>query len=84
MGAASYKAPSSIIDHGKWIGPMWSQIDPNMILRYTPAKTQFTFRRKVTLDLRECPMVLAELTKLPEEARRGPLVVNPNTSFPYR
>ena len=42
----SYKAPSSIIEHGKkWIGPMWSQIDQNMILRYTPAKTQFTSRR---------------------------------------
>ena len=71
--------------HGKkWIGPMWSQIDQNMILRYTPAKTQFTTGAQVTLDLRECPMVLAELGKVPDEARRGPLIVNPNTGFPYR
>jgi integrase len=81
----SYKAPSSIIEHGKkWIGPMWSQIDQNMVLRYTPAKTQFTSGAQVTLDLRECPMVLAELGKVPDEARRGPLIVNPNTGFPYR
>ena len=81
----SYKAPSLIIDQGKkWIGPMWSQIDQNMILRYTPAKTQFTSGAQVTLDLRECPMVLAELSKTAEEARRGPLIVNPNTGFPYR
>ena len=65
----SYKAPSSIIDQGKkWIGPMWSQIDQNMILRYTPAKTQFTSGAQVTLDLRECPMVLAELG---EDTGRG-------------
>jgi integrase len=81
----SYKAPSSIIDRGKkWIGPIWSQIDANMILRYTPAKTQFTSGEKVTLDLRECPMVLAELAKVPEEARRGPLIINSRTGLPYR
>jgi integrase len=81
----SYKAPSSIIDRGeKWIGPMWSQIDQNMILRYTPAKTQFTSGAQVTLDLRECPMVLVELDKVPDEARKGPPIVNPNTGLPYR
>ena len=80
-----YKQPSSIIDRNKkWIGPMWSQIDPNMILRYTPAKTQFTTGAQVTLDLRECPMVLAELGKVPPEARHGPLIVNPRTILPYR
>jgi integrase len=81
----SYKVPSSIIDRGKkWVGPMWSQIDQNMILRYTPAKTQFTSGEKVTLDLRECPMVLAELSTVPNEARKGPLIVNPRTGIPYR
>jgi hypothetical protein len=81
----SYKQPSSIIDRNKkWIGPMWSQIDQNMILRYAPAKTQFTSGAQVTLDLRECPMVLAELGTMPEQARRGPLIVNPMTGLPYR
>ena len=78
------KRPSLIIDSNrKWLGPMWSQIDDNLILRYTPAKTQFTTGAQVTLDLRECPMVLAELEEVPPEARRGPLIVNPRTGFPY-
>lgn len=63
---------------------MWSQIDENMIFRYTPAKTQFTSGAKVALDLRMLPMVIEELAKMPEEARRGPLVVNPRTGLPYR
>ena len=85
VGAALLQSASSIIEHGKkWIGPTWSQIDANMILRYTPAKTQFTSGAQVTLDLRECPMVLVELSKVPAEARKGPLIVNPNTGFPYR
>ncbi|MFZ0986326.1 MAG: integrase, partial [Xanthobacteraceae bacterium] len=67
----------------KWIGPMWSQID-DMIFRYTPAKTQFTSGATVTLDLRMLPMVVEELAKVPEEARRGPLIVNPRTGLPYR
>jgi hypothetical protein len=42
------KRPSRIIDGwSKWIGPMWSQIDEHLILRYTPAKTQFTSGAKV-------------------------------------
>jgi integrase len=47
-------------------------------------KTQFTSGAQVTLDLRECPMVLAELAKIPVEARHGPLIVNPCTGLPYR
>jgi integrase len=79
------KRPSSIIDGtSKWIGPMWSQIDENMIFRYTPAKTQFTSGAAVTLDLRMLPMVLLELGNVPDEARRGPLIVNPRTGLPYR
>jgi len=79
------KRSSSIIDGtSKWIGPMWSQIDQNMIFGYTPAKTQFTSGAKVTLDLHMLPMVVEELAKVPEEARRGPLIVNPRTGLPYR
>jgi hypothetical protein len=63
---------------------MWSQIDENMILRYTPAKTQFTSGATVTLDLNMMPMVVEELAKVPVEARRGPLIVNPRTGLPYR
>jgi len=81
----SDKKPSLIIDGtSKWIGPMWSQIDENMILRYTPTKTQFTSGAQVVLDLSRLPMVVEELAKVPSEARRGPLIVNPRTSLPYR
>ena len=78
------KRPSSIIaDNQKWLGPMWAQIDEHLILRYTPAKTQFTTGAQVTIDLRECPMVLVELGKVPDEARHGPLIVSPKTGLPY-
>jgi len=79
------KKPSLIIDGtSKWVGPMWSQIDENLILRYTPKKTQFTSGAAVTLDLKLLPMVMEELAKVPVEARRGPLIVNPRTGLPYR
>lgn len=79
----SHKTPSLIIDaNSKWIGPMWSQIDEPLILRYTPAKTQFTTGAQVTLDLCECPMVIEELSKVPAEARRGPLIIS-QTGLPY-
>lgn len=79
------KKPSLIIDGtSKWVGPMWAQIDENLILRYTPAKTQFTSGATVTLDLSMMPMVVEELAKVPVEARRGPLIVNPRTGLPYR
>jgi len=81
----SDKKPSLIIDGtSKWIGPMWSQIDENMILRYTPTKTQFTSGAQVVLDLSTLPMLVEELAKVPSEARRGPLIVNPRTGLPYR
>lgn len=62
---------------------MWSQIDEHLILRYTPHKTQFTTGKRVTLDLRECPMVMIELGMVPVEARHGPLIVSPKTGLPY-
>jgi hypothetical protein len=81
----SDKKASLVIDgREKWIGPMWSQIDEKMILRYTPKKTQFTSGATVTLDLSMMPMVVKELSKVPVEARRGPLIVNPDTALPYK
>ena len=77
--------PSSVIDGmSKWIGPMWSQIDENLIFRYTPAKTQLTSGATVMLDLSMMSMVVEELAEVPIEVRRGPLIVNPRTGLPYR
>jgi integrase len=81
----SDKKPSLVLDGtSKWVGPLWAQIDDNLILRYTPAKTEFTSAAEVVLDLRMLPMVMEEMAKVPEEARRGPLIVNPRTGLPYR
>ncbi len=80
----SDKRPSPIINGSeKWIGPTWAQIDEDMILRYTPQKTQFTSGAQVVLDLRTLPMVLEELAERPNDARTGPLIVNPMTGLPY-
>jgi integrase len=81
---ADKKASSVIEGTSKWVGPMWSQIDEHMILRYTPQKTAFTSGAQVVLDLRQLPMVMEELASVPDEARRGPLIVNPRTGLPYR
>jgi integrase len=81
----SDKKPSLVLNGtSKWVGPMWAQIDDNLILRYTPAKTEFTSGAEVVLDLRMLPMVMEELANVPEQARRGPLIVNPRTGLPYR
>jgi integrase len=79
------KKASSIIDGtSKWVGPTWAQLDEHLVLRYAPQKTQFTSGAQVVLDLRTLPMVMEELARVPEEARRGPLIINPRTGFPYR
>jgi integrase len=80
----SDKKPSLVIaGNRKWVGPMRSQIDGNLILRYTPQKTQFTSGAEVVLDLRQMPMVLVELGNVSDADRQGPLIVNPATGVPY-
>jgi len=77
--------PSVVIDGGsKWIGPTWSQIDDNLILRITPGKTEGSSKARVLLDLRSYPMVVEELAVVSPEARKGPLIGNPRTQLPYR
>lgn len=79
------KRPSAVLAGGrKWIGPSWSQIDDNLILRSTPTKTEGTTEARVTFDLRACPMVLEEMERVPIEQRSGPIIVNPTTGLPYQ
>ena len=59
-------------------------IDSGLILRVTPTKTEQTSAASIEVDLSECPMVVEELSKIPVENRRGPLIVNPKTGLPYR
>jgi hypothetical protein len=77
--------PSLVIDRGKkWIGPMWSQVDENLLFHFTPTKTQNTTAKKIVIDFKLCPMILEELGEIPVEQRKGPLIVNPATGLPYR
>lgn len=78
------KRPSSVIHRGKkWLGPHWSQVDDNLVLKYKPTKTAFTSGAEVQIDLRECPMVIEELDAIPPETKVGPMVVDPKTKRPY-
>jgi hypothetical protein len=77
--------PSALIDSNKkWIGPTWVHVDRNLILRFTPTKTEDTSAAKITLDLHSYPMVMEELASISDDARKGPLIVNPKTGLPYR
>lgn len=77
--------PSIVQDRGmKWIGPMWSQVDENLIFRFIPTKTEATSGKQVQVDFAVCPMVVEELAHVPQDRRKGPLIVNPNTGLPYR
>ncbi|WP_439398450.1 tyrosine-type recombinase/integrase [Bradyrhizobium sp. PMVTL-01] len=80
----SDKRPSTVIHlTKKWLGPTWANVDESLILRWTPAKTEHTSGETIAIDLRACPMVMEELEWIPQEARQGPLVINPETGRPY-
>lgn len=77
--------PSAIIrGRKKWIGPMWSAIDKNLILaKVRPTKTEDTTEVEVSFDLSVCPMVTEELALIPEDKRVGPLIIKEANGLPY-
>lgn len=76
--------PSLVLARGqKWVGPMWSWIDGNLVLSLKPTKTEDTTEVEVSFDLSVCPMVMEELALLDENCRSGPLIVNEGTGLPY-
>lgn len=80
----SDKRPSAVLHNGwKWIGPTWANIDANLILRFTPGKTQTTTEAEVVIDLAACPMVMDEIVGLPPAARTGPLIMDYELGHPY-
>jgi hypothetical protein len=80
----SEKHPSAVIDgRHKWVGPTWAHVDENLVLRWTPTKTEDTTAKEIVIDLRACPMVMEELEFIPLEIRKGPLIVNHETGLPY-
>ena len=77
MGSIERSAPSAVLwSNRKWIGPMWSDIQPGIIFKIRPTKTERTTGKEVMLDLSEMPMVLEEIARVPEADRHGPLVIN--------
>lgn len=75
------KRPSSVIYRGKkWLGPHWSQVDDELVLRFKPTKTAFTSGAEVTIDLTVCPMVMEDLEVIP---KTGPMITDPKTGRPY-
>jgi hypothetical protein len=80
----SDKQPSSVIHKGeKWIGPTWANVDANLILRWTPTKTENTSGVEIVIDFKVCPMVMEELALVPAGARKGPLITRVKTGRPY-
>jgi integrase len=76
--------PSAVLGTAcKWIGLTWAHVDADLVLRMTPEKTADTSEARVAIDLKECPMVVAELAHVPETKRSGPLIVDPTSGFPY-
>jgi hypothetical protein len=76
--------PSALIRGArKWIGPTWSAIGADNVFRLRPTKTERTTGAMMAVDLSLCPMVAAELAKIPRDERTGPLIVDPATGLPY-
>lgn len=83
--ALSDPRPSAVIAGSqKWVGITWNHVDQNMILRFTPAKTESTTGEEVVIDFRSCPMIMEELARIPQGARTGPLIKSETTGLPYQ
>ncbi|CDZ60296.1 Phage integrase [Neorhizobium galegae bv. orientalis] len=65
----------------RWVnGLVWSDIDPNFILRKKHTKTGFA----VEHDLKLHPAVLEEIELVPAEKRIGPMIISETTGVPYK
>jgi hypothetical protein len=77
----------------KWVGPKWSDIGPDWVIKIKPTKTEDTTGAEVIFDLSVCPMVMEELAAIAgvavDDLQRdilpttGPIVVNHRTGLPY-
>ena len=78
----------------KWVGPKWSDIGNDWIIKTKPSKTENSTGVDVTFDLSACPMVMLEFAALAgvsvNDLRRdllptvGPIIINHRTGLPYR
>jgi hypothetical protein len=73
---------ASEVTHGarKWLrGIRWEEIDEHLILRHVTSKRQ----KEVSIDLKQAPMVLAELRRLDIIPKRGPIIVHDRLRRPW-
>jgi hypothetical protein len=62
----------------KWLGGLrWSQIDANLVLRHT------VNGKEIAIDLKRAAMVMAELNRLGEIPKGGPMIIFESTGLPY-
>jgi hypothetical protein len=67
----------------KWIyGIRWEEIDANLILRHQMAKSRK--RMVLEFDLKLYPLVMAEIAKIPDSERHGPLVKRERSGLPWK
>ena len=65
----------------RWIkGLLWSEISRDRILRKRTGKTT----AKVTIDLNDYPLIVAELDRLPIIPRIGPVIIDSKTGEPFK
>ncbi|RWC29810.1 MAG: integrase [Mesorhizobium sp.] len=68
----------------KWFGLRWEDIDADLVLHYTPSKTEDGSGASISYSLTKAPMVMEELEHWPVERRKGPIIVSEESGLPYR
>jgi hypothetical protein len=70
-----------IRDSQKWLrGIRWNEIDANLILKHTTSKRQ----KEIEIDLKLCPMVMAELARFGDVLpASGPVITRESTGLPW-
>lgn len=61
-------------------GLIWSEISPDRILTHNTGKTG----QQVVIDMKEYPLIVAELDRLPVMPRIGPIIIDGKTGDPFK
>lgn len=71
-------------DHGwKWLrGLRWEEISSTLLLSHPISKSRTG--KMLERNLSNYPMLMAELMKVPEEKRRGPIIICEATGLPWK
>ncbi|MGQ0681197.1 hypothetical protein [Bradyrhizobium sp.] len=69
----------------KWLrGLRWSEINQEqMTLRRMQTSGRQNQQRELVVDLKDCPMIMEELNRIPPWNRLGPMIVNEKTRLPW-